>query len=162
MDTEHTTGFYVRTHSNFLIVEITLAQYKVDGGASCRSGVRLFLKQPGVAMQIQIAKQKYKFSPKLKKHIELRLRLALGRFGDRIALVTVKCVAGALNGSVQEKRCRIELTLQRQVSVEAADADVFTAVDRAVDHAVRSVARVLDLEIGGPTANQPRLVAPKV
>lgn len=103
-------------------------------------------------MRIQIAKQKFKISSRLRKHIELRLSLALGRFGDRVGLVAVHCGTGRLDGSVQVKRCRIEISLERQVSVEAADADVFTAVDRAAEHAVRSVARVLETEAGGNAA----------
>ncbi|CAG1772400.1 hypothetical protein BAC2_02414 [uncultured bacterium] len=113
-------------------------------------------------MRIEIAKQKFKITPKLKKHIELRLRLALGRFAARIGVVAVKCGTGDLFGSVQEKRCHIELTLHKQVSVEAADANVFTAVDRAVDHAVRSVARVLDQETGDAAGGRRLLVAPKI
>ncbi|CAG0964364.1 MAG: HPF/RaiA family ribosome-associated protein [Planctomycetes bacterium] len=107
-------------------------------------------------MRIQIAKQKFKISSRLRKHIELSVGLALGRFGDRIGLVAVHCGSGRLDGSVQVKRCRIEVSLERPVSVEAADADVFTAVDRATEHAVRSVARVLEAENGGAATGYQR------
>jgi ribosomal subunit interface protein len=112
-------------------------------------------------MQIQIPKQKFKVTPRLRKHIEDKLQQGLGKFADRIGPVVVKCGTGSLNGSVQQKRCHIEMALQKQVTVEAADADIYTAVDRAVEQSVRSVTRVLEQEFGGSSSKTQALAAPK-
>jgi putative sigma-54 modulation protein len=65
----------------------------------------------------------------LKGYIERRLRFALGRFGDRVAQVSVR-----ICGNANERECRIATELRPfgRVAVRESDSDLFAAVDRAV------------------------------
>ena len=98
-------------------------------------------------VKVQIQERNVHVSEALRAHVERRLGLALGRFGDRIGRVTVR-FSGA-NGRMDEQatRCQIDVILRPQ-SVRAGDtdADLFTAVDHATDRVSRSVARVLEIE----------------
>jgi ribosomal subunit interface protein len=78
----------------------------------------------------------------LREHIERRLGLALGRHAARIRSVAVTFS----NQGPKMKMCRIAVTLRRDVSVEAAGVDMFTAVDLAADHVTRRVARAIETE----------------
>jgi hypothetical protein len=74
-------------------------------------------------MQIQIPKQKFKVTPRLRKHIEDKLQQGLGKFADRIGPVVVKCGTGSLNGSVQHLHrggsCRGAIGTQRYAGAGA-------------------------------------------
>ncbi len=98
-------------------------------------------------MKVQIQERNVHVSEALRAHVERRLGLALGRFGDRIGRVMVR-FSGS-NGRTGEPatRCQIDVSLSPQ-SVRAGDtdADLFMAVDHASDRVSRSVARVLELE----------------
>ena len=98
-------------------------------------------------MKVHIQERNVQVTEALRTHVERRLGLVLGRFGDRIGRVTVRF--SGPNGATCEPvtRCQIDVSLRPQ-SVRAgdADADLFAAVDHASDRVSRSVARVLDLE----------------
>ncbi len=98
-------------------------------------------------MKIRINKSQIDLTPKLKQHIETRVALAFGRFADCIRLVQVKFTKGKVHGSAPESCCQIEVSLNRKVSVEAADTDEFAAVDRALGQATRRISRVLEEEV---------------
>jgi ribosomal subunit interface protein len=78
----------------------------------------------------------------LREHIERSLGLALARHAARIRSVAVTFS----NQGPKMKMCRIAVTLRRDVSVEAAGTDMFTAVDLATDHVTRRVARAVETE----------------
>ena len=81
-------------------------------------------------------------------HVERRLRFTLSRFGQKIRQVAVQLLD--LNGRPGglDKRCRVTVTLtlspSGKVMVEASDADLHAAIDRAADRLERSVKRELE------------------
>lgn len=97
-------------------------------------------------MQILISNGSIKLTRLLKEHIEKRVGLALGRFADRIRKVSVKFLPGVSNGKLAEKLCRIDIAMRKKVSVESSHSDPFAAVNRALDHAISRVSKVLDHE----------------
>lgn len=99
-------------------------------------------------MKVEIRRQRNVLVTEvLRAHVEGRLRLALGRFGDRIGRVTVRFSGANGRTGEQATRCQIDVSLgPRDVRAGDTDADLFAAVDHATDRVSRSVARVLDLE----------------
>ena len=98
-------------------------------------------------MKVEIRQRDVEVTEVLRAHVERRLGLALGRFGDRIGRVMVR-FSGA-DGLTGEKvtRCQIDVSLRPQnVRAGDTDADLFAAVDNATDRVSRSVARILELE----------------
>ncbi len=96
-------------------------------------------------MKIQIRERNVKVTDILRSHVQRRLGLALGRFGERIGRVIVRFSGTDGHPSYLDKRCQIEVGLRpRSVRVEDMDADLFTAVDHAANRVSRSVARALD------------------
>ena len=97
-------------------------------------------------MKIDIRGRHVELTETLLAHTERRLRFALSRFGQRIRHVTVQLTD--LNGprGGVDKQCRVTVTLSpsRRVMVEATDADLPTAIDRAADRVERSVTRDLE------------------
>ena len=96
-------------------------------------------------MQIYIRARKIEVDEALRAHVDRRLRFALGRFGERIAKVTVRFEdANGARGGV-DKQCHIEVALRPSgnVLVEDLDPDIRTVVDRAADRAARAVERDL-------------------
>lgn len=77
----------------------------------------------------------------LKGYIERRLRLALGRFGDRVGQVTIR-TSGNASG---ENECRISTELRPfgRVAVQETDPDLFAAIDRATGRVGRLFGREL-------------------
>jgi putative sigma-54 modulation protein len=98
-------------------------------------------------MKIHIRKRNIEVTKILRAHVESRLRLALGRFGERIGRVTVRFSDTDGRRSALDKRCQIDVGLRpRSVQVEDMDVDLFVAVDHATDRVSRSVARALQRE----------------
>lgn len=97
-------------------------------------------------MQIVIQARDIKVTKALRAHVELRLGLALSRFGERVGRVAVNLSNSEEHHSKPKKCCQIVLGLRRYVKVQETDADVFVAVDRAVDRAARSVAHAIEQE----------------
>jgi putative sigma-54 modulation protein len=98
-------------------------------------------------VKVHIQERNVQVTEALRTHVERRLGLVLGRFGDRIGRVTVRFSGPSGATGEPVTRCQIDVSLRPQ-SVRAgdADADLFAAVDHASDRVSRSVARVLDLE----------------
>jgi ribosomal subunit interface protein len=85
----------------------------------------------------------------LRVHVERRLGLALGRFGDRIGRVRVRFSEAEAKAGDGHKRCQIQIGLRPlSVDVVDCDADLFAADNTAVARASRSVARALERERG--------------
>ena len=97
-------------------------------------------------MRLEIRSQDLEIGQGLRGSIERRLRFVLGRFGTRIARVTVYLTD--LNGprGGMDKRCRIVVRLVRagQVFVEDTDTDLGAVVDRATDRVGQAVRRELE------------------
>lgn len=98
-------------------------------------------------MKVEIRQRDVQVTEVLRAHVERRIGLALGRFGDRIGRVTVRLSGGDGRTGDQAMRCQIDVSLRPQ-SVRAGDTDpdLFAAVDHASDRVSRSVARILELE----------------
>jgi putative sigma-54 modulation protein len=97
-------------------------------------------------VKIQIRERNVEVSEGLRTHVERRLGFALARFGQRIARVIVR-FSDADGEPGATMRCQIHVGLRsRSARVDYTDADLFTAVDCAVERVARSVARVLERE----------------
>lgn len=95
-------------------------------------------------MNIQIREQNGKVTDVLRAHVNRRLDFALGRFGELVGQVRVRLsrTQGRLSGV--NKRCEIEVELDRQtVRAENTDADALVAVSHTVAQLKRSVSREL-------------------
>lgn len=98
-------------------------------------------------MKIHIQNRNVEVTKILRAHVESRLGLALGRFGERIGRVMVRFSDTDGHGSGLDKRCQIDVGLRpRSVRVEDMDIDLFVAVNNATDRVSRSVARALERE----------------
>ncbi len=98
-------------------------------------------------MRVDIRQRDVPVTEVLRAHVERRLGLALGRFGDRIGRVTVRLSDASDRAGDQVMRCQIDVSLRpRNVRAGDTDADLFAAVDHASDRVARSVARILELE----------------
>lgn len=93
----------------------------------------------------------------LRAHIRRRILFALGRFGARIAQVTVRLLD--LNGPKGgvDKMCRIEAHLAgtKPVVIEEVGPELRPAVDRSIRRIERAVARRID------RARDPRRLTPE-
>ncbi|MGZ6124866.1 MAG: ribosome hibernation-promoting factor, HPF/YfiA family [Myxococcales bacterium] len=100
-------------------------------------------------MKIQIRERNVEVTKILRAHVESRLGLALGRFGERIGQVIVHFSDTDGHRSGLDKRCRIDVGLRpRSVRVEDMDVDLFLSFDHATDRVSRTVARALEREHG--------------
>jgi ribosomal subunit interface protein len=92
-------------------------------------------------MEMQFRIQNTDLSEALKGYIERRLRFALGRFGDRVAQVSVYISGNASS----ENECRISTELRPfgRVAVQETDSDLFAAIDRCTGRVGRLFGREL-------------------
>jgi ribosomal subunit interface protein len=98
-------------------------------------------------MKIRLTARNLVLTEPLRLHVRRRVALALGRFGDRIAEVSVRLTGTEAGHGPSQKHCRIAADLSpRPVSAEDADVDPFAAADGAIDRLSRSVARALERE----------------
>lgn len=97
-------------------------------------------------MKIHIRARDFEVTEAIRSHVELRLGFAMSRFGDHIDGVAVHLSNNEVDPSGSVNRCRIVVRLSKRVKVQETDVDVLAAVDRAVDRAARSVARILERE----------------
>lgn len=81
----------------------------------------------------------------LRRHVERRLRFALGRFAGRLGRVAVRLADENGPRGGRDKRCRIVLRLGRTgtVTIEERGDDVQAAVAVAAERAGRVVARAV-------------------
>jgi ribosome-associated translation inhibitor RaiA len=99
-----------------------------------------------VTMRIDIRACSLKLTPTLRDYVRRRIRFALGRF--MLRLKNVRVVLKDLNGPKGgvDKHCKVFVNIMPSFSViiEERDADLETAINRALDRAGRTVARRLD------------------
>ncbi len=97
-------------------------------------------------MNIHIQAQGFALTDRLREHTERRLRFALGWADDRLRQISVRLSDENGPRGGEDKRCRIQLTFPGAASVviDDTEADLYVAIDRAVDRAGRSVARRLE------------------
>jgi putative sigma-54 modulation protein len=97
-------------------------------------------------MKIHIRERNVTLTPGLRTHVEQRLGVALGRFGEVIGRVLVR-FSGATGDGAKHQRCEIKVGLRpRNVHVEDTDPDLLLAIDRATDRVSRLVGRTLERE----------------
>lgn len=96
-------------------------------------------------MDLDIRGVKYELADELERHIERRLRSALGRFAGRIerVLVRIADVNGPRGGV--DKRCRLTIALVPRgvVRLEDAGHDPYILVARVAKRAGQNVRRAL-------------------
>lgn len=96
-------------------------------------------------MQIDIQARGFVLTDALRDYAERRLRFALPPADERIRRVTLRFFdTNGPRGGI-DKRCRIQVTLNGLggVVIEDTEADLYVAIDRAVDRAGRAVVRRL-------------------
>ena len=79
----------------------------------------------------------------LREYVERRIHFALSRFGSELGRVAVRLTKTDGSQGASQKQCQIVIGLlpSGSVSVVATHADLFGAIDRAVERAGRSVQR---------------------
>lgn len=96
-------------------------------------------------MRIEVRGDNVTVSDEVAQIIDRKTRLALGRFASAVA--TVRIVIRDLNGPREgvDQSCSIKVKLSRggEVHVGAEDQLRWDAIDRALDRASRSTARLL-------------------
>jgi putative sigma-54 modulation protein len=96
-------------------------------------------------MELRVRGQHMKVDSSLRETVDLRLRFALSRFGERIrsAEVQLADINGPRGGV--DKRCRIAVRIvpTGKVVVEDQDADAHAAVAKASERVARAVKRRL-------------------
>ena len=96
-------------------------------------------------MRIEIQARGFDLTDGLREHAERRLQFALSCVGHEVRKVRVCLfdVNGPRGGN--DKRCRIQIPMSGSpnVVVEDAEADLYLAIDRAVDRTERTMARRL-------------------
>lgn len=96
-------------------------------------------------MYIEIRSQGFSISEALQRYSERRLGFALRKFSKDVGRVTVRL--SDLNGprGGADKRCQITASVlpSQAVSLQAVDADLYAAIDRAAARLERALARCL-------------------
>lgn len=94
-------------------------------------------------MQMDIQSQGFTLTDSLSDYLKKRLAYALNHGDDYISRVTVRLsdVNGPRGGA--DKRCLIEVRLKQKpaVVIEDTEADIYVAIDRAVERTGRTLAR---------------------
>ena len=94
-------------------------------------------------MRIDIKASGFDLTEGLREHTQRRLQFALGWANHDVRAVSVRLsdINGPRGG--RDKRCRIQVPFAgtRNVVIEDTEADLYVAIDRAVDRAGRTLAR---------------------
>jgi putative sigma-54 modulation protein len=79
----------------------------------------------------------------LREYVERRIHFALSRFGSELERVAIRLTKTDGSQGASQKQCQIVIRLlpSGSVSVVATHADLFGAIDRAVERAGQSVQR---------------------
>jgi putative sigma-54 modulation protein len=96
-------------------------------------------------MQIAIQSKGFELTPALRAHAERRLQFALHWAGRDLRSVNMRLsdINGPRGGN--DKRCTIQLVLGEQsLVIEDTEADLYVAIDRAVDRSKRNLTRRLE------------------
>jgi putative sigma-54 modulation protein len=96
-------------------------------------------------MKIIASALSFELTPAIERHVEQRLRLALGSAADQIMDVFARLsdINGARGGI--DKKCQITIRLRRMhtIVVAAVDRDLYAAIDEAAARAKEAVWRHL-------------------
>lgn len=96
-------------------------------------------------MQLDIRTQGFDLTDGLREHAERRLRFALDWARHEVSRVTLSLtdINGPRGGD--DKRCQVRIPMPRAraVVIEDTDADLYVAMDRAIDRAARTLDRRL-------------------
>lgn len=96
-------------------------------------------------MHIEIQARGFDLTDGLREHTERRLNFSLSWAVHDVSKISVRLqdINGPRGG--EDKRCRVQVVFPgaRDVVIEDTEADLYVAIDRAVDRAERSVARRL-------------------
>jgi ribosomal subunit interface protein len=99
-------------------------------------------------MLINIQGHGFSVTRAIREHVDKRIRFALARIGHRLRRVDVRL--SDLNGprGGVDKRCLIEVRLNRHAPVIVTDvqSDLYTSIDRASARAGRTVMRRLAMD----------------
>jgi putative sigma-54 modulation protein len=92
-------------------------------------------------MQVELRTVNIDMAEVLRSYVERRLRFALGRFGERVEVVSVTVSRNARNEAI----CRISTHIVPfgRVGVRETDRDLFIAIDRATGKVGRLFGREL-------------------
>ena len=97
-------------------------------------------------MRMTIQTSGFDITSALRSYVEHRLATALGwaRHHMRKLAVSLSDINGPRGGV--DKRCKIQLRLAggREIIIDGVEADLYVAIDRAVDRADRAVARQVE------------------
>jgi len=97
-------------------------------------------------MQIDIQSRGFSLTDALLKYSEQRLLFSMSYFSINIKRVVIRLsdINGPRGGT--DKRCHLQVVIPGlpDVVVEDTEADMYAAIDRAMDRARRTVARKLD------------------
>jgi len=97
-------------------------------------------------MQIDIQSRGFSLTDSLLKYSEQRLLFAMSYFSINIKRVDIKLsdINGPRGGT--DKRCHLQVIIPGlpNIVVNDTEADMYAAIDRAIDRARRTVARKLD------------------
>ena len=101
-------------------------------------------------MQINVKVRGFSLTSSQRSHAERRLRFALTRFDDRIQRVVMRLSkVNDLRGGLS-KRCHLQVVMVGlpDVVVEDTETDLYTAINRAINRAGRSL--MLRLHVSRP------------
>lgn len=93
-------------------------------------------------MQIEIQTRDITLTAELRTYVERRLQFALSRFQDQVLLITV-CLSGVSGGSGEDRQCYLQIRAAGcpDISIEDIEADLYIAINRAVERAGRTLER---------------------
>jgi putative sigma-54 modulation protein len=96
-------------------------------------------------MQTIIQSRGFVLTQSLKDYIDKRIAYAVSFAGEHVQHIHVRLsdINGPRGG--EDKRCQLVFKMQRMPSVviEDTESNLYTAIDRAVERASRSIARLL-------------------
>jgi putative sigma-54 modulation protein len=96
-------------------------------------------------MRIEIHTGAFSLTESLREHIERRIRSAFGRLNQGLQKVSLRLddINGPKGGA--DKSCRIQIPLpgSRPVVIEETQADLYIAIDRALERAGQALGRKL-------------------
>ena len=97
-------------------------------------------------MRIQVRNRDLQPTEAIREHVERRLLYALSRYGSCVRNVTVCLSTLVGNPGVERKHCQIAVALDQadKSVVVDSDADIYAAIDRAVERTQRAVGRALE------------------
>ncbi|WP_309674936.1 ribosome hibernation-promoting factor, HPF/YfiA family [Pseudomonas sp.] len=93
-------------------------------------------------MQIDIQTRGITLTEELRAHVVRRLQFALSRFQNQTLLITV-CLSDVSGNRGEDHRCYLKIRAEGcpDVSIEDTEADLYVAINRAVERAGRMLER---------------------